>query len=172
MLIARWACVQAHSDCYHGRDEVLRDVRRHPRYVYPHSSCTRPPHRGPSCTALIGYWLAPFCAILLTEHVLFRRRSFAAYDVAGAWDTPSHPDLASPWPGLATVAVTVALVTLCMQQAWWTGPVAARGTGDVGMLVSFVACVGVYAAARALELRWRKARRGESAGAESVEEKE
>ena len=114
---------------------------------------TAPPH-----TALIGYWLAPFCAILLTEHVLFRRRSFAAYDVAGAWDTPSHPDLASPWPGLATVAVTVALVTLCMQQAWWTGPVAARGTGDVGMLVSFVACVGVYAAARALELRWRAAR--------------
>ena len=112
-------------------------------------------HLSRTYTALIGYWLAPFCAILLTEHVLFRRRSFAAYDVAGAWDTPSHPDLASPWPGLATVAVTVALVTLCMQQAWWTGPIAARGTGDIGMVVGFGVSALVFATTRALERRLR-----------------
>ena len=47
---------------------------------------------------------------------------------------------------------------LCMEQAYWTGPIAARGTGDIGMLVGFGVCVPVYAGVRALERRWRKGR--------------
>ena len=83
--------------------------------------------------AFLGYWLAPFCAIVRTEHFLFRR-SYSAYDVFAAWNVPTHPDLPHWWPSLATFAVAVGIIVLCMEQAWWTGPIAARGTGDIGMV--------------------------------------
>ena len=97
--------------------------------------------------ALIGYWIAPFCAIALTEHFLFRR-SYAAYAVADAWDDPRHPDLPRPYAALCALAGSAALIVLCMQQEWFTGPIARLGTGDVGMLVGFVLSVGVYAGVR------------------------
>ena len=50
-----------------------------------------------------------------------------------------------------------------MQQAWWTGPIAARGTGDIGMLVGFGASVLVYAGTRAVE-RHGRARGGKAKG--------
>lgn len=39
--------------------------------------------------ALIGYWSAAFVAIVATEHLVFRRARFDAYDAA-AWDTTSR----------------------------------------------------------------------------------
>ncbi|KAI0657590.1 permease for cytosine/purines, uracil, thiamine, allantoin-domain-containing protein [Cubamyces menziesii] len=100
--------------------------------------------------ALIGYWLAPFCAVVMTEHFLFRRSSYsrAAYDVPAAWDDPRHPNLARGFAALCTLGASVAVMVPCMQQAWYTGPVARRGTGDLGMIVGFVVGVPVYAAAR------------------------
>ncbi|TBU25726.1 permease for cytosine/purines, uracil, thiamine, allantoin-domain-containing protein [Dichomitus squalens] len=103
--------------------------------------------------ALIGYWIAPFCAVVLTEHFLIRR-TFAAYNVPGAWDNPRHPNLPTPYPALCAFAVSIAFIVLCMQQQWWTGPVARQGTGDLGMLLGFVASVPVYAGARYAELNW------------------
>ncbi|KAI9056492.1 hypothetical protein FKP32DRAFT_1469921 [Trametes sanguinea] len=108
--------------------------------------------------ALIGYWLAPFCAIALTEHFLFRR-AFSAYAVASAWDSPRDPSLARGAAACCALAASVALIVPCMQQVWFTGPIAARGgTGDLGMIVGFVVSVPVYAAARWAE-RWWAARR-------------
>ena len=104
--------------------------------------------------AFLGYWLAPFCAIVLTEHFLFRR-SYSAYDVFAAWNVPTHPDLPHWWPSLATFAVAVCIIVLCMEQAWGTGPIAARGTGDIGMLVGFGVSALVFAGTRALERRLR-----------------
>ncbi|KAM5536808.1 hypothetical protein V8D89_009526, partial [Ganoderma adspersum] len=103
--------------------------------------------------ALIGYWIAPFCAVVFTEHFLFRR-SFSAYDVPNAWDDPHHPNLPRPYPALCALAASIVLIVLCMEQKWWTGPVAKRGTGDLGMLLGFVVSVAVYAAARWVELNW------------------
>ncbi|KAH9929065.1 permease for cytosine/purines, uracil, thiamine, allantoin-domain-containing protein [Epithele typhae] len=103
--------------------------------------------------ALIGYWLAPFLAAALTEHILFRR-TYAAYPARDAWDSPAHPSLPPPWPALLALAAAVGASVLGMQQVWWTGPVAARGTGDVGMLMGFAVAVGAYAGARALGRRW------------------
>ncbi|PIL29169.1 transporter [Ganoderma sinense ZZ0214-1] len=102
---------------------------------------------------LIGYWNAPFCAIVLTEHFLFRR-SFSAYDVPHAWDSPNHPNLPRPYPALCALAASIVLIVLCMEQKWWTGPVAKHGTGDLGMLLGFVVSVPVYAGARWAELNW------------------
>ena len=41
--------------------------------------------------ALIGYWLAPFCAVVFTEHFLFRRAGgpLGGYNLDD-WDTPSR----------------------------------------------------------------------------------
>ncbi|KAI0332191.1 hypothetical protein GY45DRAFT_1218764, partial [Cubamyces sp. BRFM 1775] len=100
--------------------------------------------------ALIGYWLAPFCAIVMTEHFLFRRSSYslAAYNVPAAWDDPRHPNLARGFAALCTLCASVAVIVPCMQQEWYTGPIARRGTGDLGMIAGFVVGVPVYAAAR------------------------
>ena len=103
--------------------------------------------------ALIGYWIAPFCAVVLTEHVLFRR-SFSTYDVANAWDDPHHTNLPRPYAALCALAASIGVIVLSMQQAWWTGPVAKRGTGDLGMILGFVVSVAVYAVARWIELHW------------------
>ncbi|OSD00517.1 hypothetical protein PYCCODRAFT_1414248 [Trametes coccinea BRFM310] len=107
--------------------------------------------------ALIGYWLAPFCAIALTEHFLFRR-TFSAYAVSSAWDRPRDTSLARGAAACCALAASVALIVPCMQQVWFTGPIAARGTGDLGMLVGFGVSVPVYAGARWAE-RWWVARR-------------
>lgn len=105
----------------------------------------------------IGYWLAPFCAVVLTEHVVFRRGRWAAYDVARAWDRAGHPNLPRGYAAVCTFAATVGFIVLCMQKQWWTGPLARTGTGDVGMLLGFVVGVLVYLCARWLELRWGRA---------------
>ncbi|KAI0753335.1 permease for cytosine/purines, uracil, thiamine, allantoin-domain-containing protein [Daedaleopsis nitida] len=97
--------------------------------------------------ALIGYWLAPFCAIVVTEHFVFRR-TYAAYDVLAAWDTPRHPNLPRPYPALCALAVSTVFIVLSMQQQWFTGPIAQRGTGDLGMLLGFAVSVVVYTGAR------------------------
>ncbi|RDX42874.1 hypothetical protein OH76DRAFT_1447780 [Lentinus brumalis] len=102
--------------------------------------------------ALIGYWTAPFCAIVMTEHFLFRR-TYAAYAVRAAWDDPHHLNLPRPWPALCALAASIVFIVLCMQQVWFTGPVARRGTGDLGMILGFVVSVPVYAGARCLEAK-------------------
>ncbi|RPD61564.1 hypothetical protein L226DRAFT_507062 [Lentinus tigrinus ALCF2SS1-7] len=102
--------------------------------------------------ALIGYWIAPFSAIVMAEHFLFRR-TYSAYAVRAAWDDPRHPDLPRPWPALCALAASVVFIVLCMQQVWWTGPIARKGTGDLGMILGFVVSVLVYAAVRGVEAR-------------------
>ncbi len=130
------------------------------------------PTCSPRISALIGYWIAPFCAVVLTEHFVFRR-SFSAYDVAHAWDDPHHPSLPRPYPALCALAASVGVIVLCMQQKWWTGPVAKKGTGDLGMILGFVVSVPVYAGARWVELNWgsmeKRKRSGGGGGDEARE---
>ncbi|KAI0357669.1 hypothetical protein OH77DRAFT_1286490 [Trametes cingulata] len=122
--------------------------------------------------ALIGYWIAPFCAIVMTEHFLFRRGSYslAAYDVPHAWSDPAHPNLPRGPAAFCALGAAVALIVPCIQQAWFTGPIAARGnTGDLGMVVGFAVSVPVYAAARGAEVWWTRRRRMGMARKESRE---
>jgi hypothetical protein len=43
-----------------------------------------------------------------------------------------------------------------MSQAWYVGPVARHGSGDVGVFVGFVVGAIAYALARGLEKFWYK----------------
>lgn len=104
---------------------------------------------------LIGYWVAPFCTIVLTEQFVFRPNRWSSYKVTEAWNRSRHPNLPRGYAALFTFGVAVGLVVLTMEKTWWTGPVPRAGaTGDLGMLVSFVGGVLVYIPARWADLKW------------------
>lgn len=106
----------------------------------------------------IGYWLAPFCAIVLTEHFIFRKNQWSSYNILEAWDHPRHSNLPRSYAAVFTFAATIGFIVLCMQKQWWTGPIARRGTGDVGMLLGFIVGVLLYLCARWAERKWVTAR--------------
>ncbi|KAI0487582.1 permease for cytosine/purines, uracil, thiamine, allantoin-domain-containing protein [Xylaria cf. heliscus] len=99
--------------------------------------------------ALIAYWTAAFVAVLLTEHVIFRRGRYETYS-HDAWNTASR----LPW-GVAALTASVlsfGLVIPSIAQVWFTGPIAKR-TGDIGFELAFVTTAVLYLPLRALEKR-------------------
>ncbi|KAI0942810.1 hypothetical protein AcV7_002117 [Taiwanofungus camphoratus] len=103
---------------------------------------------------LIGYWLAPFLAIVLTEHFVFRQNKWSSYDILEGWSRPHHPNLPKGCAAVFTFAATIGFIVLCMDQEWWVGPLARTGTGDVGLLLGFVVGVVTYTCTRWVERRW------------------
>jgi len=89
---------------------------------------------------LLGYWYSIFGAIVLTEHLVYRRRIFENYDLA-YWASPRKLT-----PGLAALtasAIGVGMAVLSMDQVWWRGPIAraiSKGEdygGDIGFELGF-----------------------------------
>ena len=101
--------------------------------------------------ALLGYWASMFGAVVIVEHLLFRRNDFSAYDLT-AWNTPNK--LPSGIAAIVACIVAVGLIIPSMQQAWWTGPIGGK-TGDIGFELAFVVTALVYPATRTIELRLR-----------------
>lgn len=102
--------------------------------------------------ALIAYWTAAFVAVLVTEHVVFRRRRYDAYEHC-AWNDAAL----LPW-GVAALAASVlsfALVIPSIAEVWFTGPIA-RKTGDLGFELAFVTTGVLYIPFRGLEKRFSK----------------
>ncbi|KAF1926792.1 uncharacterized protein M421DRAFT_66857 [Didymella exigua CBS 183.55] len=100
---------------------------------------------------LIGYWAAAFIGVMLTEHLFFRKASFAAYtEDDAAWD-----DVSKLPPGFAATGAAVlcfGLVVPGMSQTWFVGPIAER-TGDIGFEVALVLSAVLYVPLRTLERR-------------------
>ncbi|KAG2092522.1 cytosine-purine permease [Suillus discolor] len=109
----------------------------------------------PLVSDLIGYWSSVFAAIILTEHVLFRRASFSEdqYPIA-TW--ASYTLLPSGIPAVVAFACGCGALVPFMSQAWYVGPVARHGSGDVGVYVGFVVGAITYALARGFEKWWYK----------------
>ncbi|KAH9928587.1 purine-cytosine permease [Amylocystis lapponica] len=103
---------------------------------------------------LIGYWSTVFAAVVLVEHVLFRRCSFAQYDAA-AWDRPRRLPLGVA--ALLAFLCAFALVIPCMDQAWYVGPIARTGLGDIGIVMGFALVCVLYPVFRIVERVWWKA---------------
>ncbi|RYC59052.1 hypothetical protein CHU98_g7170 [Xylaria longipes] len=99
--------------------------------------------------ALIGYWTAAFVAVLITEHVIFRRGRYDTYS-HDAWNSASR----LPWGAAALTAsvLSFALVIPSIAQVWFTGPIAKRA-GDIGFELAFVTTAILYLPLRALEKR-------------------
>ncbi|XP_044717694.1 permease for cytosine/purines, uracil, thiamine, allantoin [Hirsutella rhossiliensis] len=100
--------------------------------------------------ALIGYWSAAFVGIVAAEHLVFRRGRYDAYDHA-VWNSARRLPLGAA--ALGAGVVCFGLVVPCMDQAWWTGPIA-KTTGDIGFEVAFVVSALTYVPLRHLEKRF------------------
>ncbi|EMD34672.1 hypothetical protein CERSUDRAFT_97258 [Gelatoporia subvermispora B] len=101
--------------------------------------------------SIIGYWSTVFAAIIMVEHVVFRKNRFDTYDVS-AWNVPRRLPLGLA--ALLSFLCAFGVVIPCMSQVWYTGPIADSGTGDIGIFVGFgVACV-LYPVLRAAERSW------------------
>ncbi|OAX40640.1 hypothetical protein K503DRAFT_714213 [Rhizopogon vinicolor AM-OR11-026] len=102
---------------------------------------------------IIGYWSSVFSAIILTEHVLFRKASFSEdqYPIA-TWN--SYILLPNGIPAVVAFVCACGALVPFMSQAWYVGPVAKQGSGDVGVYVGFVVGAITYALARGLEKMW------------------
>ncbi|EFI27075.1 cytosine-purine permease [Coprinopsis cinerea okayama7 len=99
---------------------------------------------------LVGYWAAAFIAIVLIEHLHFRKNDPYNYDGA-AWNVPNKLPL-----GIAAVAAVVCsfgLVVPCMNQTWYTGPIA-KMTGDIGFEIAIVLTGMLYFPFRSVEKRF------------------
>ncbi|KAI2630395.1 purine-cytosine permease [Hypomontagnella submonticulosa] len=102
---------------------------------------------------VIGYWLAIYEGVSLTEHFVFRRGSLGNY----APETYAEPKRLPP--GLAAVTafcVGVAGAILGMAQKWFTGPIGALcGAppfgGDVGFELAFSFAAVSYVVLRTVE---------------------
>lgn len=103
----------------------------------------------------IGYWLAIYEGIALTDHFLIRR-GFSGYQ-------PAHYDQPNKLPpGIAAVMAfcfgIVGMVT-GMSQVWWVGPIALHAGeapygGDVGFELGFAFSAVSYYVLRKIELRY------------------
>ncbi|OBZ77733.1 Phosphatidylinositol N-acetylglucosaminyltransferase gpi3 subunit [Grifola frondosa] len=80
---------------------------------------------------VIGYWSAVFAAIVLVEHFIFRKDDFLRYDLKD-WNQAGQlpPGIAAMFAFLCACGIIIP----CMSQAWYTGPIAHEGTGDIGIL--------------------------------------
>ncbi|KAG6916943.1 hypothetical protein DXG01_004630 [Tephrocybe rancida] len=124
--------------CYHRREAFLWDTRQHSQYA------PDPPIR-----SIIGYWSSAFAAIVITEHLVFRRRNFEHYNTED-WDKPKK--LPSGIAAVLAFVGAIGIIVPCMSQVWYVGPIA-RVTGDIGMLTGFVVAGGLYLLLRFLELK-------------------
>ena len=96
----------------------------------------------------IGYWSTIFSAIVIAEHLIFRRNDWSLYDLSH-WSTPRQ--LPHGLAALLAFLCACGIIVPCMAQAWYEGPIAAAGTGDIGVIVGFVLAAMVYPVFRAVE---------------------
>ncbi|KAL1943828.1 hypothetical protein VTO73DRAFT_3646 [Trametes versicolor] len=83
---------------------------------------------------VIGYWSTVFAAIVIAEHVVFRQNDWERYDLS-QYCQPNGLPL-----GLAAILAFLCacgIIVPCMSQAWYVGPIANAGTGDIGIIVGF-----------------------------------
>ena len=97
---------------------------------------------------MIGYYVAPYSAVVLVEHILFRSSSGDRYDRT-LWNSLGALPLGCA--GLGSVLLSFALIIPSIDQIWYIGPIAKNGTGDIGFEVGFFAAALFYSILRPLE---------------------
>uniref|UniRef100_A0A8H8CG71 Uncharacterized protein n=1 Tax=Psilocybe cubensis TaxID=181762 RepID=A0A8H8CG71_PSICU len=100
--------------------------------------------------SVIGYWSTAFGIIVLAEHFIFRRSSFQCYNIKH-WDQGRYLPVGGA--AVASFLAAVAFIIAGMEQTWFTGPIAKKGTGDIGVFVAAGAALVFYIPLRALERR-------------------
>ncbi|KAH7915041.1 permease for cytosine/purines, uracil, thiamine, allantoin-domain-containing protein [Hygrophoropsis aurantiaca] len=103
----------------------------------------------------IGYWYSCFVAIPIVDHIAFRRNAFTemSYPITACATSALLPRSS---PGMLAFLCGCTALLPFISQAWYTGPLACIGTGDLGVFVGFIVSGAVYIVLRKLEL-WRGA---------------
>ena len=104
---------------------------------------------------LIGYWLAIYTAIGISEH-FFYKKGYANYDVA-IYDEPKM--LPVGFAALLAFSFGIAGVVVGMSQVWWTGPLAkmiGETGGDIGFELAFGFSFVIFNIVRPFELNYFK----------------
>jgi purine-cytosine permease-like protein len=99
----------------------------------------------------IGYWSSVYIAIIMVEHLYFRRNDPSLYDVT-VWNVPKR--LPSGIAAVAAGVLAFGAVVPFMNQTRFTGTIA-RTTGDIGFEVGFAVSGLLYFLFRWIEIRWR-----------------
>ena len=102
----------------------------------------------------IGYWLAIYEGVALTEHFVFRR-GFSGYNPE---DYDQRDKLPLGIAALLAFSCGVGGMILGMSQSWWVGPIAKDAGvhptgGDLGFELGFLFAAVSYGALRTFELR-------------------
>ncbi|KAF2085523.1 purine-cytosine permease FCY22 [Saccharata proteae CBS 121410] len=101
---------------------------------------------------VVSYWYnrpGAFSAIIIIEHLYFRRGDPATYD-RSIWKSAS--ELPTGLAAIAAGALSFALVIPSMDETWYIGPIA-KHTGDIGFETSFALAGLLYVPLRSLEIR-------------------
>lgn len=98
---------------------------------------------------IIGYWPASFVAIVVLEHLVFRKAQTDKYNLE-KWNVAR--DLPSGLAAIGAAVMSFGLVIPCMDQIWFTGPIAAHA-GDLGFEIAFILSAILYVPLRWLEVR-------------------
>lgn len=101
---------------------------------------------------IIGYWASAYVAVILIEHLYFRRNDPSRYDEK-SWNVPARlpTGVAAIAAGLSCFAVVIP----SMDQVWFVGPIARSTPGDIGFEVAFAVTAILYFPFRWLEIQWR-----------------
>jgi NCS1 nucleoside transporter family len=102
---------------------------------------------------LIGYWLAFYSAIVISEHYLYRKR-LSNYIPEDYCDKSKLPIGIS---ALFAVCCGITGAVVGMDQVWWIGPLARKigeYGGDIGFELSFAFAFVAYTGTRWLELKY------------------
>ncbi|KAK2592625.1 Purine-cytosine permease fcy21 [Conoideocrella luteorostrata] len=97
----------------------------------------------------IGYWLAIYEGIALTDHFVFKR-GFSAYNPEHWDDKDKLP------PGYAAVTsslIGIVGMVMGMKQTWWVGPAGKGAGGDLGFELGFAFSASSYFVLRTIEIR-------------------
>jgi len=105
--------------------------------------------------SVIGYWSSAFAAIVLVEHFIFRMNNFENYRVSD-WDRPAKLPLG--FAAIFAFLCAFGIIIPSMSQAWYIGPIARAGTGDIGIFTGFATAGIVYGIFRTLERSLSRAR--------------
>ncbi|KAK9457867.1 permease for cytosine/purines, uracil, thiamine, allantoin-domain-containing protein [Dipodascopsis uninucleata] len=101
---------------------------------------------------LIGYWVAIYETIIITEHYLFRK-SFSNYRIEDI-DKPSK--LPVGIAGIFAFLCGVAGIVVGMYQTWWTGPLAKDSYADLGFELAIGFSFVGYIITRPFEYKYFK----------------
>ncbi|KAI0062621.1 cytosine-purine permease [Artomyces pyxidatus] len=98
--------------------------------------------------SIAGYWCSSFSAIVITDHAIIRRGRWETY-ISDDWNNPRRLPLGAA--ALIAFVGSMGIVVPCMSQVWYTGPIAASGTGDIAVYMAFVTAALLYVPLRLVE---------------------